>query len=147
MQGFDPNFPIRISFIKVKGNERTKETYFQNEFSESAHCRNINELHQHLSAVTQQLQQSGLFEGVETNININSSANKKDITSKLPEYDITINVLVKEVGIPQLKMESYLQTGTEKHFERVSVRLFSRINMRRYLYLCMQLFSQINQYR
>ena len=123
MEGIDGSLRIRVSSIVVKGNERTREAYFQNEFSESVRCRNIGELHQHLSTVTQHLQGSGLFEAVETNIKIGSSLAREVArshnegqqggqSSGSTSYDITVDVTVKEVGIPQLKMESYIQTGS-----------------------------------
>ena len=124
MSSIDASKPIKITAIVVKGNERTKEAYFQNEFSGYSKCHNIGELHQHLFSSTQNLQKSGLFEAVETNIRIGSTngqgnvAISNDSGSNLEQkaYNICVDVTVKEVGIPQLKMESYIQTGgNRKH--------------------------------
>jgi hypothetical protein len=127
MSDIDPNHPIRISSILIKGNERTKETYFQNEFLDTMNCRNTIELHDHLSIVTQHLRESGLFEGVETNIDISSSTNKQSVSSSpynmnmnddkeelidgTQKYEITIHVTVKEVGIPQLNFKTDIEPG------------------------------------
>jgi Surface antigen variable number repeat len=116
MEGFDPYHPIEISKIEIQGNERTRESYFQHAFSGSARCQNINELHEHLSSVTRHLRDSGLFEGVEANIRICDNANQEthkhsNRNKSGSSYNIAVDINVKEVGIPQLKMESYIQTG------------------------------------
>lgn len=124
MPDIDASLPIKVSAILIKGNGRTKEVYFQNEFSDSVHCQNVGELHEHLSFVTQNLQQSGLFEAVQTNIkvgsrtsgggHVNSYGGIAGGPTESSAYDITVDVTVKEVGIPQLKMESYIQTGDDQ---------------------------------
>lgn len=113
MEGFDPYHPIKISKIEVQGNERTRETYFQHAFSDSVRCQNISELHEHLSSVTRHLRDSGLFEGVEANIRIcdHASQGYHKPSKTGSSYNIAVDITVKEVGIPQLKMESYIQTG------------------------------------
>lgn len=125
MSSIDASMPVKITAIVVRGNERTKEAYFQNEFSDYSKCHNIAELHQHLFSVTQNLQKSGLFEAVETNIRIGSTKDQGNVaisnnsSSNLEQkaYNICVDVTVKEVGIPQLKMESYIQTGRNSgHF-------------------------------
>lgn len=120
MQSIDASLPIKITAIVIKGNERTKDVYFQNEFSDYSRCRNIGDLHQHLFSVTQNLQHSGLFEAVETNIRIGSTKNTANVaindgndSLEQSAYTISVDVTVKEVGIPQLKMESYIQTGRD----------------------------------
>ena len=117
MESIDPYKPISISKIEISGNNRTREAFFQNEFSDSVQSQNISELHQNLSIATQRLKHTGLFEGIDANIKICSSLDAKsngdstrnDVTSP---YNIAIYVTVKEVGVPQIKMESYIQTGT-----------------------------------
>jgi hypothetical protein len=120
MESFDPDRHIEISRIGVKGNERTRESYFQNELSGAIHCQNISELHQYLLSATGHLKDTGLFDGVEANIRI-CDAPAKGLTdaSKISKfqrnggspYNIAVDITVKEVGVPQLKLESYIQTG------------------------------------
>lgn len=119
METIDPYKPISISKIEISGNNRTREAFFQNEFLDSVQSQNVSELHQNLTIATQRLKLSGLFEGIDANIKICSSldaksneyanSNRKDVSSP---YNIAIDVTVKEVGVPQIKMESYIQTGT-----------------------------------
>lgn len=118
MEAFDPHRHIEISRIGVKGNERTRESYFQNELSGAVHCQNISELHQYLLSATGHLKDTGLFDGVEADIRIcdapakgsngGSKISKRNVGSP---YNIAVDITVKEVGIPQLKLESYIQTG------------------------------------
>jgi hypothetical protein len=158
MSNMDANHPIRISSILIKGNERTKEIYFQNEFLESMHCRNTNELHEHLSTVTQHLRESGLFEGVESNINISSSPStnrdKQRISSSpyvmntnndkeglIEKYDVTIHVTVKEVGIPQLNFKTDIEPGLNFIYIYMNVNSYIYINacihIYIYIYVCL----------
>ena len=116
MDTFDPHHHIEISRIGVKGNERTRESYFQNELSGAIHCRNISELHQCLISATSHLKDTGLFDGVEANIRICAAPTGGSKTSKFQinggsPYNIAVDITVKEVGVPQLKLESYIQTG------------------------------------
>ena len=119
METIDPDKTISISKIEISGNNRTREAFFQNEFSECVQSKNISELHRNLSIATQRLKQSGLFEGVDANIKICSSNDAKPnecgdsfIKGGSNPYNIAVDVAVKEVGVPQIKMESYIQTGT-----------------------------------
>ena len=119
MEAIDPDKAISISRIEISGNHRTKEAFFQDEFSDCVRSQSVNELHRHLSLATQRLKHSGLFEGIDANIKICSSNDAKpseygDSFSKKGSspYNIAVDVTVKEVGIPQIKMESYIQTGT-----------------------------------
>lgn len=122
MQNLNPNHPIKVRAINIKGNERTKEIFFEDEFSNSIKCNNINELHQHLQFVTNRLKNSGLFEAVETNININSpsshdkyNSGKKEFNNifanKNDNYDIDVNVIVKEVMIPRFSIGANYHRG------------------------------------
>ena len=112
----DPSTPISITGIQVHGHIRTKESFFETEFAGIHRCRNIEDLYNHLSEVNNRLESLGIFEGIETNIRI-----VDDITSKSQRkeprrpasgiYPIAIDVIVKEVGVPFLKLESYVRSG------------------------------------
>ena len=119
METIDPYKTISISKIEISGNNRTREAFFQNEFANSAKSQNISELHRNLSLVTQRLKNSGLFEGVDANIKICTinDAKPNEYSDSICKngsnsHNIAVDVTVKEVGVPQIKMESYIQTGT-----------------------------------
>ena len=115
----DPSTPISITGVQVHGHIRTKETFFETEFAGIHRCRNIEDLYNHLSEVNDRLQSLGIFEGIETNIRIvddingtpSSSQRKQPRRPASGTYPIAIDVIVKEVGVPFLKMESYVRSG------------------------------------
>jgi hypothetical protein len=136
MATIDPDKTISISKIEISGNNRTREAFFQREFSDCVRSKNISEWHRNLSLATQRLKLSGLFEGVDANIKICTSNDAKpneysDSFSKdgSSPYNIAVDVTVKEVGVPQIKMESYIQTGTSM-LSKLLVILF-RLNIKK----------------
>ena len=115
----DPTSPISITGVQVHGHVRTKESFFETEFAGIHRCRNIQDLYNHLSEVNDRLESLGIFEGIETNIRIVDDINSTSSSSQRKQprrpasgsYPIAIDVIVKEVGVPFLKLESYVRSG------------------------------------
>ena len=97
------NQSVNISEIRISGNNKTTLSYFQAEFDKQfENVSNISTLNNKLHLVTTKLQNSGLFDAVEVHLVINSEINSC--------YQTSIQINVKEKGIPFLKLQSYVTT-------------------------------------
>ena len=106
-----PHEHVHVANVDIQGHTRTKESFFAAEFDGIEKCQNVETLYTHLGEVSSRLQRSGIFEGLETNIRV---LNDEQRTTAAGEriHNIAIDVNVKEVGIPFLKMESYVRAGS-----------------------------------
>lgn len=106
MEVFDPTAQVEVKEIVVTGNDRTKLSFFDAEFSKSvADSKNLGELYVNMSRTTNGLLESNLFDVVDTNISIDS------FTTKGNKYSSVLKVHVKEKGIPTLKLQTYVTAG------------------------------------
>ena len=92
---------VHVRSISVSGNARMKLQYFQNELKELDRFRgNPSKLREQISIAQSRLTSTGLFDEVEIKV------------VPLDSYDVQMEVMVKEKGIPFLKIESNVKANS-----------------------------------
>ena len=89
---------VAITSFQVNGNHRTRLSFFQDAFGESAKCKNIRELYTSLGKATSKLESLGIFSSVDAQIVLTETG-----SSSVP---LVVNVIVdvKEKNVPYLKV-------------------------------------------
>ena len=103
--------PVRVSKVAISGSQRIKNCYFDAQLADVvSKARDVNGLIRELQKAEATLNQSGLFELVESSISVdsNSRSNNNNYTP------MAISMTVKEKGVPSLRMESNVQSGVGK---------------------------------
>lgn len=96
--------PIIVRKVSIKGNNRTKLSFFDNEINDTLNVSSIDELSRSLDILHNNLVSKGLFDSIDINVEeIKKNSNDSDTTP------IEINIKVIEKGIPFLKMESFVK--------------------------------------
>ena len=95
---------IIVRKVSIKGNNRTKLSFFDNEINDTLNVSSIDELSRSLDILHNNLVSKGLFDSID--INVEEVKKNSDNSDSIP---IEINIKVTEKGIPFLKMESFVK--------------------------------------
>jgi outer membrane protein assembly factor BamA len=95
---------IIVRKVSIKGNNRTKLSFFDNEINDTLNVSSIDQLSKSLDILHNNLVSKGLFDSID--INVEEVKKNSDNSDSIP---IEINIKVTEKGIPFLKMESFVK--------------------------------------
>lgn len=99
------NSPIAsVESVKISGNHKTKQSYFDNELRTALACKDLRCLHHELDIAARNLKSTGVFYSADVVLNLLRRTEKG--------LDVSIGLAVREVKNPEIKAGANTMAGS-----------------------------------